>query len=672
MKTNDTETRQRYEHLCEILDKYNRHYYDLDAPLVDDAEYDRLMRELINIEKRNPGLKREDSPSGRVGGTVSTVFSEVPHDPPMLSLGNVFSPEELDDFDARCRKGLATDGELLYTAELKYDGLAVEIVYLDGRLSQGSTRGNGAVGEDVTENLSTIGSIPLFLDTPDPPDYLSVRGEVFMRHGEFERLNALRTEMDEAPFANPRNAAAGSLRQLNPEITARRSLDAYFYGTGMHRGSRVPMSQAEIFELFRDLGIPFSGEYACGSIDEIKDFYQRWQENRYSLDLDIDGIVIKLNDLALREQLGATAKFPRWATAWKFPAKEGITLLESVDYQVGRTGVVTPVANLSPVNIGGVIVKRATLHNFSEVERLGVRIGSRVRVKRAGDVIPKVVDTAGGGGAEQAEIIPPSHCPVCGTNLQREDIYLRCVNPECEAVRLESLKFFVSKDAMDIEYFGPELVMRLYRSGFLRDISDFYRITREDLLGLERMGDRLADKIMESLSKRREVSLSHFLRSLGIRNVGEHIAGVVAGELGTMDAVRAAGVDDLMNINEVGPGVAESLYEYFHDPGNLEMIDRMMSRGLRVSGGQGPSGSREGVAGMTFVFTGTLERFGRKQAEALVRELGGRAAGTVSANTDYVVAGESAGSKAKRARELGVQILTEDEFIKLAGISGDE
>ena len=663
---------QRYRELCDRIIELNRHYYELSDPLVDDSEYDDLMRELVEIERSRPDLRREDSPAARVGGFASAAFSEVPHDPPMLSLGNIFSDLELDEFDARCRKNLGSDSGPLYSMELKFDGLAVEAVYEKGKLKQGSTRGNGDTGEDVTRNMAEIRSVPREL-SGTAPEYLSVRGEVFIRHGEFERLNALREERGEPVFANPRNAASGSLRQLDPSITRERGLDVVFYATGRVSGDLSVPGQDELFRALPRLGLPVSPHFGVGRPDKIREFYRYWLENRYTLDHDIDGIVIKVNDFALRERLGSTSKAPRWAAAWKFPAREAVTVLESVDFQVGRTGIITPVANLAPINIGGVMVKRATLHNFREVDRLGVRIGDRIKVIRAGDVIPKVVEVVRKeGDARGKDIVPPARCPACGSALSREDIYLRCVNPDCESVRLETLKFFVSRDGMDIEFFGPELVARLNAAGRLETLADFYRLDREILLGMERMGEKLADKILDSINNRRRVPLSRFLQSLGIRNVGGHVAAVIAEGVVSLDRLFSIGVEELMEIHEVGPGVAESVYAFFNDRRNRELIDGMRAAGLAVEDEMVERIAAEDIAGKTFVVTGALARFSRKEAEDAVKKRGGRAAGSVSGKTDYLVAGESPGSKLDRARELGVTVLSEEEFIKMIGDDPDE
>jgi DNA ligase (NAD+) len=656
----------RHKELASLIEKYNYHYYELDAPLVDDAAYDALVVELTALERDYPELATADSPAGKVGGFAPKTFSEVRHDPPMLSLGNVFSDDVLREFHERCAKALG-GRDIEYSVELKFDGLAVEVAYRGGSYAQGSTRGDGEKGEDVTANLATVKSLPKSLRGGDAPEFLSVRGEVFLRHDEFERLNAEREAAGEAPFANPRNAAAGSLRQLDPRVTEGRRLDLALYGTGKISGGPAVRSQREMFDLFRRCGLPVSEYIDFGGIEAVGEFYRRWKERRHELDFDIDGVVIKINDFALRERMGATSKAPRWATAWKFPAREALTVLVSVDAQVGRTGVVTPVGNLHPINIGGVVVKRATLHNFDEVRRLDLMIGDTVKVIRAGDVIPKVVEAlADRRPADARGIVPPERCPSSGHALVKEEIYVRCVNPSCAGKTLESLKFFVSKDAMDIEFFGPELVQRLYDAGKLATIADFFMLTREDLLAMERMGEKLADKILESINARRSVSLSHFLKSLGIRNVGEHLARVVARAVLRLDALFTITAEELMRIPEVGPGVAESINEFFSDPAQRSLINSMRAAGLAVADEPLPERGPAAIEGKTFVFTGRLEKLTREDAERMVESRGGRAAGSVSKKTDYVVAGEAAGSKLEKAKSLGVAIISEDEFIAMA------
>ncbi|MGV7931265.1 MAG: NAD-dependent DNA ligase LigA [Spirochaetota bacterium] len=659
---------ERYEELIAIIEKYNYHYYTLDTPLVDDASYDELVRELVSIEENHPELRRLDSPTSKVGDVGASSFAEVRHDPPMQSLENRFLESEIMKYDEGIRKKVGIDIIPEYSVELKYDGLAVELEYEKGRFVRGSTRGNGEFGEDVSANLSTIIAVPKHLETNKPPDYLSVRGEVYMRHDEFDRINRLKLEREEELFKTPRNAAAGSLRQINPKVTAERELSIALYGIGRIVGGPIISTQTEMFEYFKSIKLPYPEFVELGDIEKVKMFYEYWLQNRHTLHFDIDGVVVKLNDFRFREIIGSKSKSPNWAVAWKFPAQEAITVLNSIDLQVGRTGVITPVGNLDPINIGGVLVKRATLHNFDEIARLDLRIGDTVKVIRAGDVIPKVLAVLAEKrtGAERPVEIP-ERCPSCGSALSREEIYVRCVNDHCEAKLQERLRFFVSKDGLDIEFFGPELVQRLYDAGSVRSVADILRLRAGDLLAVERMGEKLAEKILASIEKRKRIPLSFFLRALGIRNVGEHVAKVIARSVGSLERLFTISADELMEINEVGPGVAESVLEFFGSPENRRLIDEMLAAGLVVTAESVETRVIEGVAGRSFVFTGTLERMSRTEAEELVEKHGGRAAGSVSKKTDYVVAGVEAGSKLEKARKLGVRILTEDEFQKLIG-----
>ncbi len=660
-------TRRRYDELVELLKKYNYYYYNLNQPLVDDATYDNLMDELADIEEKHPDLKREDTPTEHVGGEVSETFSEVTHDPPMLSLGNVSTEDELRDFDKRCRKGLGVDS-IEYSAELKYDGLAVELKYENGRYAQGSTRGNGQVGEDVTANIATVRSLPLRLEGENVPELIYLRGEIFMRHDEFARINREREQKEEQPFANPRNAAAGSLRQLNPAVTKERELDMVLYATGLVKPADLINTQQELISFFQQFDLPGQVHHRPGSLDDVIEFYNYWLENRHELDFDIDGVVLKINNFEDRGALGATSKSPRWAIAWKFPAREAVSKIMSVDMQVGRTGLVTPVANLDPVNIGGVLVSRATLHNFDEVKRLDARRKDTVRVIRAGDVIPKVVEVIKEKREGQEEaIVPPKECPSCGSELKKEDIYIRCVNPLCEAKILEQLKFFISKDGLDIEFFGPELLRRLYDRGTIRDMADIFRLNKDDLVELERMGDKLAEKILASIDKRRNISLSRFLKSMGIRNVGDHVAKVIARNAGSLENLREQSVDDLESIKEIGPEVAESVYTFFHDSDVLELVEKMKDAGVTIEEEEQSQMVETPVSGKTFVFTGALDSMSRKEAEELVEDMGGRATGSVSKSTDFVVAGDDPGSKRDRAEKLGVKIVSEKDFLEMTG-----
>lgn len=663
--TDKRKIEKRYNELCDLLLEYNRLYYELDAPAVDDAEYDKLMAELYDMERRSPEIRRADSPVANVGGRAASAFSQVRHEPPMLSLSNVFSPSEADEFNAKCAKALGRD-KLMYAIELKYDGLAVELLYKNGVFALGSTRGNGNVGEDVTANLATVSNLPLRLKGAFPED-LTVRGEVIMTKAEFQRINEERAKKNEQLFANPRNAAAGSLRQIDPGVTAERELKLCIYGIGGRPDESPAASEAEMFAFFAEWGLPEPEYFAVGDMSLAKEAYWHWLSHRYELGFDIDGVVIKIDSFAERETIGYTSKAPRWAAAWKFPAAEAITRLESVDFQVGRTGIVTPVANLAPINIGGVVVRRATLHNFSEVKSLGVKIGSLVKVIRSGDVIPKIIEVLD-SGSDTSDIVPPESCPVCGSPLRQEDIYIRCVNKSCPALHIEGLKFFVSKDGMDIEFFGPELVVRLCSEGKISSMGDIFRLTKKELLDVERMGDKSAERILASIESRRRVPLSVFLRALGIRNVGAHLASVISSAVKSLDRLWTITPDELTGIREVGPEVAGAMYDFFHGEG-ADAVKDLLASGVIVE--NEPELASSAVSGKTFVITGSLSAMGRKEAEALIERLGGRASASVSKKTDFLVVGESAGSKLKKAIELGIRVITEDEFLKIAEYVGD-
>jgi DNA ligase (NAD+) len=660
---------KKYGELTDLYRKYNDYYYDYDAPLTDDATYDDLVRQIQLMETEHPELAAEGSAIGNVGGKASSKFAPVKHDPPMLSLGNILTTEELDEFDERCVK--ASDGGTIeYSAELKFDGLAVEIVYENGRLTSASTRGDGETGEDITENVMVISGLPHTLHSEKIPSYISVRGEVYLSHDSFDRINAEREAAGEVLFANPRNAAAGSLRQLDPEIVRKRNLSVVLYGIGKAEGVTI-RSQRELYGELRRLGLPCSEKAAFGAKSDIVAFFETWRDNRSEIGFDIDGVVVKISDFALRDAMGVTAKAPRWAVAWKFPAREALTKIVSVEHSLGRTGVVTPVANLHPINIGGVLVKRATLHNYREIERLGVKVGDHVKVIRAGDVIPKITEAVlSMRDGSETDIPVPDTCPLCGEKLEPEDIFIRCVNPSCPGKKYENMLFFVSKDGMDIEFFGPELVKRLYDKGVMKDASDVFHITREQLMELDRMGDILADKILASIDACRKVELSRFLRSLGIRNVGDHVAKVIAGAVGSLNRLYSVTVDDLTPVYEVGKVVAKCIVDYFSDDANRAMIERMKAGGLEVLEQKIPDKGSQPFEGMTFVFTGTLELYSREEAESIVESLGARASGSVSGKTSVVVAGPGAGSKREKAEKLGVRIISEQEFREMLEHNG--
>ena len=667
---------QRARELRELIRYHNHRYYVLDDPEVTDAEYDALMRELIALEEAHPELADPDSPSRRVGGEVSTSFEPVVHELPMLSLDNVFNDDLLRAFDARVRRATGL-GSVEYVAEPKIDGLAISLTYQHRRLSVGATRGDGERGENVTANLRTIRSIPLVL--PDhAPESLTVRGEVYMRKPDFARLNEEREERGEAVFANPRNAAAGSLRQQDPRVTALRKLDAFFY--------YLPMSEQldanthwEALESMRNLGFRVNDKITlCSDIEQVIAFIREIAEMRKSLPYEIDGAVVKVNRFDLQRDLGFTSRSPRWATAYKYPAEQAETTVRDIVVKVGRTGVLTPTAEFEPADVGGVTVSRASLHNQDYVRGKDIRIGDRVIIQRAGDVIPEVVRvlTERRTGREQ-EFVMPAACPECGSEVAREagEAATRCVNLSCPARIREGLIHFASRDAMNIDGLGPSTVERLLAAGLVHDVADIYSLTREQLEGLERMGEKSAANLAAAIDKSRTNPLYRVIFALGIRHVGENVAKLLAGYFGSMDALASATHADLLEVPTVGAAIADSVVAFFESEGNRAAILRLADAGVRMADeaparSEAPGIDRSEFEGRTFVFTGTLERFTRQRAQEMVELLGGHASSSVSRKTDYVVAGEDAGSKLTRARDLGVTVLSEQDFVDMLDHAG--
>ena len=666
----------RVRELRELIRYHNRRYYVLDAPEITDAEYDALMRELIALEEAHPELADPNSPSRRVGGEVATSFEPVVHEIPMLSLDNVFSEELLRVFDARVRHATGLSS-VEYVAEPKIDGLAISLTYQHGRLSVGATRGDGERGENVTANLRTIRSIPLIL--PDgAPESLTVRGEVYMRKPDFVRLNEEREERGESVFANPRNAAAGSLRQQDPRVTASRKLDAFFYylpiseqlGAGTHW---------EALERMRNLGFRVNDKITlCRDIEQVIAFIREIAGMRESLPYEIDGAVVKVNRFDLQQDLGFTSRSPRWATAYKYPAQQAETTVRDIVIQVGRTGVLTPTAEFEPVDVGGVTVSRASLHNQDYVQAKDIRMGDRVIVQRAGDVIPEVVRvlTERRTGGER-EFTMPTACPECGSDVVREagEAATRCVNLSCPARIREGLIHFASRDAMDIDGMGPSTVERLLAAGLVRDVADIYTLTREQLEGLERMGEKSAANLATAIDKSKTNPLYRVIFALGIRHVGENVAKLLAGHFRSMDALSRATHADLLSVPTVGAAIAESVAAFFESEENRAAIRRLAEAGVRMADDAPARSATPGVdrsefQGKSFVFTGALKRFTRQRAEETAELLGGRAASSVSRKTDYVVAGEDAGSKLTRARELGVRVLSEQDFVDMLDRAG--
>jgi DNA ligase (NAD+) len=671
MKLSPEEARRRIEELREEIEQHNYNYFVLNQPTISDAEYDKLLRELQKLEEQFPQFKSPTSPTQRVGASPQTEFKTVKHSIPMLSLANAFSDDEVREFDTRVKK-LAERTEITYVAEPKFDGLAVELVYEDGVFVLGATRGDGETGEDVTQNLKTIKSIPLRLRQPKDlpiPKRLEVRGEVYMEREDFRKLNELREEHGEPLFANPRNAAAGSLRQLDPSITAQRRLHIFCYDVGQTVGIEF-RTQEELLKTLPRYGLRVCPIYrVCKDIDEALEFYREMEKRREELPYEADGVVIKVNDFGIREIVGEVSRNPRWAIAYKFPPKQATTRVKDIIVQVGRTGKLTPVAVLEPVPLGGVTVQHATLHNQDEIEKKDIRIGDWVLIQRAGDVIPEVVQpiVSRRTGTEK-KFTMPTHCPVCGDRVVRlpDEVDYRCVNISCPARLKESILHYASKGAADIEGLGERWVEALMNAGLVREIPDLYRLKERvlELVRLERMGAKLAENLLNAIEKSKKVSLARFIYGLGIRHVGEHLAELLAQRFRTLDALMNASEEELLAVEEVGPTVAQSILSFFQDERNREMIRKLRAAGVQILEETIPQ-KAGALAGKTFVFTGTLKTMTRGQAEALVKAAGGRVSSNVSRKTDYVVAGEEPGSKLQKARDLGVKVLSEEEFRKL-------
>ncbi|AVK86271.1 DNA ligase [Lysinibacillus sp. B2A1] len=660
------EIEQRIAELNKLLHKYGHAYYVLDQPVVADSVYDQLLHELIALEEANPSLIYPDSPTQRVGGAVVEGFKKVTHDYPMLSLSNAFNEADLREFDRKVRQAIGD--HFSYVCELKIDGLAISLKYENGVFVQGATRGDGVVGEDITANLKTIRAIPLRLKEPIT---IEVRGEAYMPKKSFEALNTQRVDNGEELFANPRNAAAGSLRQLDPKIAASRQLSTFIYAIGGDGEVYGIDGHAEMLDYLEDLGFSSNKErQRCSTIEEVLAFIDKWTENRSNLAYEIDGIVIKVDRFAHQDELGYTAKSPRWAIAYKFPAEEVVTTLLDIDLTVGRTGVVTPTAILTPVQVAGTTVQRASLHNEDLIREKDIRIGDTVIIRKAGDIIPQVVGVL----LEQRpeDTVPyemPKNCPVCDSELIRieGEVALRCVNPACFAQIAESIKYFVSRNAMNIDGLGDKVVEQLLRAELIHDVSDLYHLTVEQLVELERMGEKSATNLVHAIQASKENSMERLLIGLGIRHVGEKAAKIVSETYGTMEAVMVATEEQLVEIYEIGDKMASSLVEYFSNEDARAVIGRLGEAGVNmiykgkrveVTVGDNP------FAGKTIVLTGKLEQLTRNEAKAKIEELGGIVTGSVSKKTDLVIAGADAGSKLTKAEQLGIEVWNEDSLIE--------
>ncbi|MGE5507475.1 MAG: NAD-dependent DNA ligase LigA [Chitinophagales bacterium] len=659
--------KERAAELRRLLSYHNYRYHVLDDPKVSDAEYDRLARELVALEERYPELRTADSPTGRVGGAVLPTFAAVTHPVPLLSLANAYSADELRAFDQRVRKWLGTEEKLAYVCELKIDGLSVALTYEAGRLALGATRGDGAQGENVTANVRTIRVIPEQLNQKWT---VAVRGEVYLPRADFAALNAAREAAGESLFANPRNAAAGSLRQLDPAVTAGRPLKAFFYQI-LQLDGVAPRTQEEVLSFLDRAGLPVNPEWRlCPDIEAVIAYCEEWEKRRPDLPYDIDGVVVKLNDLAATARLGATGKSPRAQIAFKFPAEQVTTTIEDITWTVGRTGAVTPTAVLTPVEVAGSTVGRASLHNEDYIRKKDIRRGDTVVIQKAGDVIPEVVEVlAHRRTGREAEFPIPTECPECGGALVRPagEAVIRCVNPACPAQWREALIHFASRDAMNIEGLGPVVIGQLLELGLIRDPADLYRLTAEDLAQLERTGERSIQNLREAIARSKEAGLARLLFALGIRHVGETMARTLADHFGSLAALAGATREELLQVPDVGEKVADSLLDFFAEPGNREVIRKLAEAGVVMEQAQPAQAAAGPLAGKTVVITGTLPGFGRREAEEAVRAAGGKTSDSVSKKTDFVVVGESPGSKYEKALKLGVTIIPGDEFAAWVG-----
>jgi len=660
---------QQIDTLRQDLRRYEYEYHVLDNPTIPDAEYDRLFHQLKALEAAHPELITADSPTQRVGAKPLSGFAQIRHEIPMLSLDNAFSDEEFYAFVKRIEDRLIRLPEpLTFCCEPKLDGLAVSILYVNGVLTQAATRGDGTTGEDITANIRTIRNIPLQLLMDNPPVRLEVRGEVFMPHAGFERLNQQALEKGEKTFANPRNAAAGSLRQLDPKITSKRPLVLNAYGIGIAEGVDLPNTHYERLQWLKSIGIPVNPEIRlCNGTDEVLDFYRDIQNKRSSLGYDIDGTVLKINDIALQEKLGFISKAPRWAIAYKFPAQEELTRLNDVEFQVGRTGAITPVAKLEPVFVAGVTVSNATLHNGDEIERLDIAIGDTVVIRRAGDVIPQIIGVLHDRRpADARPIVFPETCPVCDSAIVRieGEAVARCTGGLfCAAQRKEALKHFVSRKAMDIDGVGGKLIEQLVDRELIHTPADLFKLDLTTLTCLERMGTKSAENALASLEKAKNTTLARFIFALGIREVGEATALNLANHFKTLEALQNADLEALQQVPDVGEVVANRILAFWHEPHNVAVVNDLIAQGVHWETVETKEVTENRFKGKTVVLTGTLTQMGRNEAKALLQDMGAKVSGSVSAKTDFVIAGDAAGSKLTKAQELGVTVLTEEEFL---------
>lgn len=668
-----THVRERAESLRKALNYHNYRYYVLDAPEISDEQYDQLLAELRQLEYENPDLITSDSPTQRVGAAPVEAFGVIEHRVPLLSLSNAFSPDELRAWWKRTSDQLGAS-EFATVCEPKIDGLAVALTYVNGRLATGATRGDGFRGEDITQNLRTVKSIPLSVPGGAPPRF-EVRGEVYLPKEGFKKLNERRAARGLPVFANPRNAASGSVRQLDPAITAERPLDICVYGLGWAEGTSLPSTHWETMTVLRSLGFKTNPLITLAStLDEAQSIYDHWVQQRDDWPFESDGMVVKVDSLRMQEELGSVGREPRWAIAFKFPAVQGTTKLKDIGINVGRTGSLNPYAILEPVKVGGVVISKAALHNEEDIHRKDIRIGDTVIIQRAGDVIPEIVGPVTSlRTGEEREFRMPKSCPVCGFDVQKPatEAVHRCTNAACPAQALERINHFTGRDAMDIDGLGEKLCGALFRAGLIKDVGDLYYLTKQDLLKLDRMAERSAVNIISAIQSSKQRPLSRLIFGLGIPHVGQEYAELLARHYESIDSLAAASTEELASLHSIGPKIAESIVAFFGQCRNLEIIRKLRQAGVRLFRQREAAspGNTQSLNGLTFVFTGKMERFTRPEAEARVRELGGRVAQDVSRRVSYLVLGDEPGSKASRARELGVSVVDETEFLRLLGDS---
>jgi DNA ligase (NAD+) len=663
---------KRAEELRRLLHHHNHLYYVEAKPEISDRDFDHLLKELQEIEAAHPDLIVPDSPTQRVGGQPIEGFVTVKHRQPMLSIDNTYNEGELREFDRRVRKLLPSE-PVAYVVELKIDGVAISLAYEDGQFAVGATRGDGERGDDVTHNLKTIRELPFRLHTDEPPALFEARGEVYMTRADLAKLNKDRIARNLEPFANPRNSAAGALKLLDPRIAAQRHLRLFTYALGATEGVKVKTHE-QALKLLRDYGFPVNPHIASfDSIDKVMEYCTSWAERRHDLPYETDGMVIKVNDYDQQRRLGATSKAPRWVVAYKFAAEQALTKLHKIEVQVGRTGILTPVAHLEPVQLAGTTVSRASLHNADLIKSKDIRIGDMVLVEKAGEIIPYVIRSEPSARSGQEKVFHfPTKCPICGSPVEREEggVYYRCTGPSCPAQLKERLRFYAHRNSMDIEGLGTAVIDQLVDAGLVRAMPDLYRLTLDQLFELERMGKKSAQNLLDGIEASKDRGLARVLTGLGIRHVGGHVAELLAGAFGNIDDLMTASLERLAQIEGIGQERAESIHAFFHGSPGRKTIEEFRELGVKLTEDAPPTPADVGgndLTGKTFVVTGTLSRYSRDEIEGLIKALGGKATGSVSKKTDYVVAGENAGSKLDKARELGVRVLTEPEFEKLIG-----